>query len=106
MVDILGLCKRDFLPKLSCYAVEAAVEKNGEGMRNTINAGVSHGAILDAVWNVRGALREYGWEGEPGRWLIYAFLLALPFPVVAVRPDPRNPVWLCSPKHKRKGVEC
>ena len=58
-------------------AIEAAVEKNGEGMSNTSNAGVSHGAILDAVWNTREALRGYGWECEPGRWLIYT-LLALP----------------------------
>ena len=46
----------NFLPKL-CDAIEAAVEKNGEGMSNTSNAGVSRGAILDAVWNMRGALR-------------------------------------------------
>jgi len=85
----------NFLPKL-CDAIEAAVEKNGEGMSNTSNAGVSHGAILDAVWNVREALRAYGWECEPGWWLIYTLLLALPFPAVAIRPDPRNPVWLCS----------
>ena len=64
----------NFLPKL-CDAIEAAVEKNGEGMSNTSNAGVSHGAILDAVWNVREALRAYGWECEPGWWLIYTLLL-------------------------------
>ena len=29
---------------------------------------------------------------------------SLPFPAVAVRPDPRNPVWLCSSERKRKGV--
>ena len=30
--------------------------------------------------------------------------LRLPFPAVAVRPEPRNPVCLCSPKRKPKGV--
>ena len=82
-----------FLPKL-CDAIKAAVEKNGEGMSNTSNAGVSHGAIIDAVWNMRGALRGYGWECEPGRWLVYAVFLALPFPAVAVRPDPKRSMAL------------
>ena len=81
-----------------------AVVKNGEGLSNTNNAGVSHRDTLDAVQNVRETLSGYEWDCEPGRWLIYTLLLALPFPAVAVRPDPDNPIWLCPPKWKRKGV--
>ena len=102
MVDVRESCKA-FLPKL-CDAIEMAVAKNGESMSNTINAGVSHRDILDASWMVRDALLEYDWECVPGCWLIYALLLALPFPAVAVRPDPVSPVWLCPMKRKRKGV--
>jgi len=102
MADVRESC-RAFLPQL-CNTIEVAVVKNGEGLSNTSNAGVSHRDTLDAVQNVRETLSGYDWDCEPGRWLIYTLLLALPFPAVAVRPDPDNPIWLCPKKRKRKGV--
>ena len=95
-------CKA-FVPQL-CEFIEAAVVRNGESMSNTSKAGVSHSEILDAARDVRAALPGYNWNCVPGRWLIYTLLLAMPFPEVAVRPDAEQPVWLCPPKHKRKGV--
>ena len=47
---------------------------------------------------------EYDWDCTPGKWLIYTLLLALPFPAVAVRPDPVNPIWRCKPSRRVKGV--
>ena len=103
MAEVRDACK-SFLPQL-CELIEAAVSRNAESMSNTINAGVSHSDILDAIAKVRLALAMYNWDCIPGRWLIYTLLLALPFPAVAVRPDAANPVWLCPPKRKRRGVE-
>ena len=96
-------CKA-FVPQL-CEFIEAAVVRNGESMSNTSKAGVSHSEILDAARDVRAALSGYNWDCIPGRWLIYTLLLAMPFPEVAVRPDAEQPVWLCPPKRKCKGVE-
>lgn len=87
-----------------CNAVEQAVTSNAESMSNTQNAGVSHSNILLAANEVRRLLPEYDWDCTPGKWLIYTLLLALPYPAVAVRPDPVQPVWLCAPKRKRRGV--
>ena len=102
MVNVRNSCQA-FLSQL-CDAIDTAVVKNGEGMSNTGHAGVSHGDILDAVRGVREALSGYEWDCEPGRWLIYTLLLALPFPTVAVRPDRLNAVWLFPMKRRRKGV--
>lgn len=103
IAEVRDACK-SFLPQL-CELIEAAVSRNAESMSNTINAGVSHSDILDAIAEVRLALAMYNWDCIPGRWLIYTLLLALPFPAVTVRPDAVNPVWLCPPKRKRRGVE-
>jgi hypothetical protein len=102
MAEVREACK-SFLPQL-CEFIDAAVARNGESMSNTSHAGVSHSAIFDATAEVRVALVGYDWDCVPGRWLIYTLLLALPFPAVAVRPDAEQPVWLCPPKRKRKGV--
>jgi hypothetical protein len=102
MAEVRESCQ-SFIPQL-CEFIDAAVARNGESMSNTSHAGVSHSAILDATADVRAALVGYDWDCVPGRWLIYTLLLALPFPAVAVRPDAENPVWLCPPKRKRKGV--
>ena len=58
-------------------------------MSDTRKAGVSHDDIIDAVANVCSGIAGYSWDSTPGRWLIYTILLAMPFPAVAVRPDPR-----------------
>ena len=87
-----------------CDAIEIAVDRNAESLSDTRNAGVSHSAILDAVSFVRSASNGYQWDCEPGRWLIYTLLLALPFPAVAVRPDAQSPVWLRRMR-KRQGHE-
>ena len=42
---------------------------------------------------VRDGAQGYDWDCTPGRWLLYTLLLAMPFPAVAVRPDPHTPVW-------------
>ena len=102
MVAVREACKA-FVPTL-CAALEAAVERNGESMSDTRNAGVSHGDILGAADDVRAALVGYNWDCVPGQWLIYTLLLALPFPAKVVRPDTVSPVWLCPPKRKRHGV--
>ena len=49
---------------------------------------------IEMAADVRSATIGYQWDCEPGRWLIYTLLLALPFPAVAVRPDAQSPVWL------------
>jgi hypothetical protein len=102
MVAVREACKA-FVPTL-CAAIEAAVERNGESMSDTRNAGVSHGDILGAADDVRAALVGYNWDCVPGQWLIYTLLLALPFPAKVVRPDTVSPVWLCPPKRKRHGA--
>ena len=95
-------CKA-FLPKV-CDAIDAAVTHNAESMSNTQNAGVSHTDITDAVEEVRAKAAEYQWDCTPGKWLIYTLLLALPFPAVAVRPDPVTPIWRCNPSRRIRGV--
>ena len=87
-----------FLSQL-CDTIEEAVRWNSESMSNTENAGV------DAVDRVRGAVAGYEWECDPGRWLMYTLLLALPFSERVVRPDAVHPVWLCKPKSRVKGVQ-
>ena len=93
-----------FLPQL-CDAIEEAVRWNSESMSNTENAGVSHSGIVDAVDRVRDAAAGYDWKCDPGRWLVYTLLLALPFSERVVRPDAGCPVWLCKPKRRVKGVQ-
>ena len=51
---------------------------------------------------MRRASQGYQWDCIPGKWLIYTLLLALPFPAVAVRPDPVNPIWRCELTGKRR----
>ena len=96
MVAVHKACKSLVVPTL-CETIAAAVERNGEGMSDTCNAGVSHADIL-AADDVRAALVGYD------QWLIYTLLLALPFPVKVVRPDAASPISLCPPKRKRRGV--
>ena len=75
-------------------------------MSNTEHAGVSHKDIVDAVARVRETAPGYDWDCVPGRWLVYTLLLALPFSARVVRPDHAvNPVWLCKPKNRVKGVQ-
>jgi len=62
-------------------------------MNSTKHAGVSHEAIVAAAAAVRDGAQGYDWDCTPGRWLLYTLLLAMPFPAVAVRPDPHTPVW-------------
>ena len=85
-----------------CDAIDEAVARNSESMSDTRNAGVSHSDILDAVEEVRRATQGYQWDCIPGKWLIYTLLLALPFPAVAVRPDPVYPIWRCELTGKRR----
>ena len=92
-----------FVPLL-CNAIEAAAERNAESLSDTRNAGVSHENICSAANAVREAIDGYDWNCDPGRWLIYTLLLALPFPKMVVRPDPVSPIWLCPQKRRRKGV--
>ena len=77
IVAVREACKA-FVPTL-CAAIEDAVERNGESMSDTRNAGVSHGDILDAACTVRNLVAGYNWDCVPGQWLIYTLLLALPF---------------------------
>jgi hypothetical protein len=102
MADVRDSCKA-FVPQL-CYAIEMAVDRNAESLGDTRNAGVSHSATLEAAADVRAATLGYQWDCEPGRWLIYTLLLALPFPAVGVRPDAQGPVWLRRMR-KRGGSE-
>jgi hypothetical protein len=102
IVAVREACKA-FLPKL-CDAIDDAVARNAESMSNTQNAGVSHSDISKAVEAVRSAAIDYQWDCIPGKWLIYTLLLALPFPAVAVRPDPVNPIWRCDPSRRVKGT--
>jgi hypothetical protein len=86
-------CKT-LLPQI-CDAIEEAVRNNARSISNTANAGVSHAAIIDAIKAVRCEIPTYLWDGIPAKWLIYTLLLAVPFPAVAVRPDPdlSSAVW-------------
>ena len=93
----------DFLLRL-CDAIESAVHWNADSMNDTRAAGVSHEDIIEAVVRVRDAVPGYDWNCVPGQWLMYTLLLALPFPARVVRPATQNPVWLCKPKRKLKGV--
>ena len=102
IVAVREACKI-FLPRI-CDAIDEAVARNSESMSDTRNAGVSHSDILDAVEEVRRATQGYQWDCIPGKWLIYTLLLALPFPAVAVRPDPVNPIWRCDTKRRMRGV--
>ena len=54
---------------------------------------------------MREAAPEYNWDCVPGQWLMYTLLLALPFSASVVRPDAQNPVWLCPPKRRVKGLQ-
>jgi hypothetical protein len=103
MIGVRDACKA-FVPQL-CDAIELAVARNAESLRDTRNAGVSHDAITAAIDVIRMVSRNYDWDCTPGKWLIYTVLLALPFPEVAVRPDAVSPIWLCPPKRKRNGAE-
>ena len=102
IVKIREACKT-FIPQL-CDAIEEAVERNSESMGNTQNAGVSHNDIDIAVSDVRVSATVFQWDCEPGRWLMYTLLLALPFPEIAVRPDTDSPIWRCDPKRRVRGV--
>jgi hypothetical protein len=84
--------------------LEEAIEINERSMSDTRNAGVSHDDILDAIASVRNGIAGYFWDSTPGRWLIYTLLLAMPFPAVAVRPDPRPgmAVWQRAPSRRRE----
>jgi len=93
------------LSELICEATAAAVERNGEGMSDTRNAGVSN---ADGPLTTCG-LRWFAMTGTasvavPGQWLIYTLLLALPFPAKIFCPDDASPIWLSPPKRKRRGV--
>ena len=66
---------------------------NAQSMSDTRKAGVSHDDIMAAIANVRSGIAGYLWDSTPGRWLVYTLLLAMPFPAVAVRPDPGMAVW-------------
>ena len=99
---VRGACK-DFIPVI-CKTIADATLKNSFSLSNTRNAGISHTAINDAVDLVKDVLKiEYDWDCLPGRWLIYTILLAVPFPMKAVRPDPQQPLWI-RPMRKRSGV--
>ena len=87
IVAARGACQ-SFLPRI-CNMIEEAVEANARSMSDTRKAGVSHDDIIDAIANVCSGIAGYSWDSTPGRWLIYTLLLAMPFPAVAVRPDPR-----------------
>ena len=100
MVAVRAMCK-DFLPRL-CDKIDEAVDKNADSMSDTRNAGVSHSDITNAVAEVRDAMEGYSWDSTPGRWLTYMMLLALPFPAVAVRPDPDRPIWQRPQSGRRK----
>ena len=102
IVAVREACKA-FVPTL-CAAIEDAVERNGESMSDTRNAGVSHGDILDAASTVRNLVAGNDWDCVPGQWLIYTLLLALPFPAKVVRPDAVSPIWQCPPKRKWRGA--
>ena len=104
--EIVAVCKScvDFVPQL-CDSIQNAVRLNGASMSNTEHAGVSHKDIVDAVARVRETAPGYDWDCVPGRWLVYTLLLALPFSARVVRPDVVNPVWLCKPKNRVKGVQ-
>jgi hypothetical protein len=62
------------------------VSANAENMSNTAHAGVDHDAIRDAVQAAKALVHGYNWDCEPGRWLIYRLLLALPYPAKVVMP--------------------
>jgi hypothetical protein len=104
--DILAVREScaDFLLRL-CSTIESAVHWNADSMSDTRAAGVSHEDIIEAVARVRDAAPGYDWNCVPGQWLMYTLLLALPFPARVVRPAAQNPVWLCKPKRKVKGVQ-
>lgn len=102
MTSIRESCA-DFLLQL-CDAIESAVYWNSESMNDSRAAGVSHEAILESVNRVREAFPTYDWNCVPGQWLTYTLLLALPFPAHVVRPDVQNPIWLCKPKRRVKGL--
>ena len=91
IVAVRGACQ-SFLPRI-CNMIEEAVNANAQSMSDTRKAGVSHDDIMAAIANVRSGIAGYLWDSTPGRWLVYTLLLAMPFPAVAVRPDPGMAVW-------------
>lgn len=52
-------------------------------------------SIIEVIKAVQSELSMYQWGGTPAKWLIYTLLsvLVVPFPAIAVRPDPACPVW-------------
>ena len=46
----------------------------------------------------------YHCDGTPENWLIYTFLLAIPFPAKVVRPDPARLVWMRPISANRKST--
>jgi hypothetical protein len=58
-----------------------------------MDAGVSHwrDRITDATVSVLETIDTYQRDCTPGGWLLYTFLLALPFAANVIRPDTMNP---------------